>query len=849
MKLRSTALIVSFLAASGSSMLFAAPRTKNRRTASADSLTVTTLKDARPQLHAPAYTAQERQLVADQAYFLLSNTYVHRDLKIKEFGPSADAIARLKDIKAKASSMNDDEFHTAMQLIFRDLHDHHTNYIAPLPLACSYVISPMSFRDVVENNQLKLVFQRLTRIGEQVPGEHHNAKPLDELVAVNGIPLKGQGSKAGSFIKDLLANSMGANTSAELVYGLMTHTVRNLSELPVPADDTIVYTLQDSAGKTYDIHANYYAIVNEPNCVKAAKKQLSEDLPPRVRFVRGEENTVVRDYKRFAEPEVIAPFSDDPLSEVGGIQDVKVSQGSLTYLRLESFMPENASVESIVQRIKEELIARRDSSLGLLIDIRQNGGGAIKLAEELTQLFTPAVIQPMPVSLLPTQVNLDMFVKSNGGSQNGWSQDVTTAMRSGARLTSPRVLTTPSEANRFGQVWFKPVVVMTDAACYSACDLFAAAMQDHAAATIVSAYPTTGAGGANVMDARYFRAVFAGGNNPFKALPEGQGMRVSWRQTVRTGKNAGKLIEDRGVLSDVRIPYTRADLSEKTPSVNFLSASARELLKLVPSYKSSIKLASSVRMNNGDTAHWSEQVAGVSSIDVMLDGKLVKSFPVTSNSRGGNVDIVLDGIKGNWENKRFDVVGKVSGKTAFRVVRELFWRGEEIKVTGSFQDQFEGNTPKYVKTFVSQGSQDDRWQVANHMLRVGKGPKYNSSVVTEAFMPLDLSNVNGNAVFFFNAALQSEDGMDIFSIIQRDTETGEEKYFTTLDGVFDMKDQLMGFPIDSNKKHVEMVFVFESDENWNMIGPIVRVMGVQTEAQASRTQQLNPLFNIIHRDF
>ena len=818
MSLTKKTWIASLIASS--TTMFAAPHNLNGALATGGSLpTVVSLQQARSQLHAPAYTAQQRQLVADQAYFVISNLYVHHDLKIKDFGPSADAVSRLKDIKARAAGLKDDDFQNALQLVFRDLHDNHTNYGAPLPLACSYVISPMSFRDIVENGKVKIVFQHLTRITKDLPGDHQKAKPLDELIAIDGKPAK-------EFMQGIMADGMGATTPAQIVYGLMTHTIRPLAALPVPANDTITYTLQDSTGKAYDIKTNLYAIVNEPNCVAQTKKEMDDaNLPKRVRFLSGD-NTVVRDYKRFAEPEEIAPFDNDPLSEVAKIQDVDTGSGKLTYMQLASFMPTSSSVESIIQRVKEELVARRDSSMGIIIDVRQNGGGAIKLAEEMTQLFTPSSIQTMPVTLLPNDLNMKMFLNSNGGAQNGWTQDITDAIRAHAPLTKPRVLTTPSEANRLGQVWFKPVVVLTDAACYSACDLFAAAMQDHAAATIVGAHPSTGAGGANVMDVRSFRSVFSsmGNNNPFKALPQGQSMRVSWRQTVRVGKNKGALIEDRGVIPDVVINYTRADMDDKALSKVFVSGALAELKKLIPKYRSTIALGSTLRMNNGANAHWTEQVSGVESLDILSDGKLVKSVRATSAKQA--LDIALD-IKGNMESKRFDVVGKAGGKVAFRVVRELFWRGDELKVgNDDIKEDFSGAQMKYFKTFVAQGKPEDAWQTVQGVLRVGKGPKYNPSVVTEAFLPLDFSNTDLPAMFYFNTVMQTEDGMDIFSIMQRDTDTGEEKYLLTLDGTIDMKNQLMGFKIDTTKKHVEMVIEFESDENWNMAGPFVRALGI-----------------------
>lgn len=789
------------------------------------------LKDVRDQLHAETYTAEERQLVADQAYMFINNMYVHRELKIKDFGPSADAVSRLKDIRLKAKNLSDVEFHTAMQLIFRDLRDNHTNYIAPLPLRCSYVIAPMVFRDVVEDGQVKIIFERLARIAADVPGDIQNAKPLDELVAVDGMPIR-------EYMKnEILPNSMGANDSAQIVYGLMNHTIRSLSSLPVPAKDTITYTLKGSSGATYEIKTDLLAIVNEASCAEEAKKE-SARADRRIKFSNNE-NPTVKVWKKFAAPEEITPFDDNPLNEIAKIADLSTPAGKITFMKLFSFMPESSSIESLVHSVKVALVERRDQSDALIIDLRGNGGGAVKLAEELVQLFTPSVVEPMPVRMLPNDLNLNVFLRSNGGSHNGWTQDVEDALTAHAAFTKPRVLTTAREANRFGQVWFKPVIVLTDAACYSACDLFAAGMQDHGAATIIGTHPSTGAGGANVMEYRNFSAVFgaAGQANPFTPLPGSQAFRVSWRQTVRVGKNAGALIEDRGVIPDIVIHYTRDDLATGA-SKALMHSVRREVEKLLPRYKSSIKLASSVRIENGKAAKWSEEVKGVDTLDVMLAGKLVKSYKVSAS--GQNLDIQLDTV-GTWESKRFDLVGKQSGKIAFRVVREIFWRGEDVVVGSDNLIEDFTKELKYIKTFVAEGKAEDAWQTSEGTLRVGKGPKYHPSIVSEAFLPLDLTQTTDPVAFVFNLALESEDGMDTFNLIERNTETGEEKYIITLDGNYDMGRQFFGYPLNKEKKHVEMVLEFESDENWNMTGPVVRALGIAID-KSKRPDERNVNF-------
>ncbi len=109
-------------------------------------------------------------------------------------------------------------------------------------------------------------------------------------------------------------------------------------------------------------------------------------------------------------------------------------------------------------------------------------------------------------------------------------------------------LTDRDQADYFGQVYVKPVAVFTNAQCYSACDMFAAHMQDSGAAVIFGQDPRTGAGGANVVSYNDF--ILSVLPYEFPPLPAGQDMTVSWRQAIRSHDRDGQLIEEVGVEPD-----------------------------------------------------------------------------------------------------------------------------------------------------------------------------------------------------------------------------------------------------------------------------------------------------------
>lgn len=104
-------------------------------------------------------------------------------------------------------------------------------------------------------------------------------------------------------------------------------------------------------------------------------------------------------------------------------------------------------------------------------------------------------------------------------------------------------------------VYSKPVAILNDAKCYSACDVFSAAFQDLEIGPVFGMdpqrfyYPNiSGAGGAEVIGlTEYLSEVIP---SYFSQLPFGIDILFAWRQVVRIGAHDGELIEDIGVKSD-----------------------------------------------------------------------------------------------------------------------------------------------------------------------------------------------------------------------------------------------------------------------------------------------------------
>ena len=118
----------------------------------------------------------------------------------------------------------------------------------------------------------------------------------------------------------------------------------------------------------------------------------------------------------------------------------------------------------------------------------------------------------------------------------------------GATYSAGFPLTLDALGNGIGQVYYGPVVLITDALSYSATDIFAAGFQDNEVGKVLGTGGNTGAGGANFWSLDdLLRAQKKDPKSPFKTLPKGAEMIVAMRRSIRVGLRAGSPLEEFGV--------------------------------------------------------------------------------------------------------------------------------------------------------------------------------------------------------------------------------------------------------------------------------------------------------------
>ena len=305
---------------------------------------------------------------------------------------------------------------------------------------------------------------------------------------------------------------------------------------------------------------------------------------------------------------------------------VTVDGNDYGYVRIRTFSVSDADrfVREFI-RLVEQL-----PHSGLIIDVRGNGGGLILAGEQLLQTLTPRQITPTLFQWRNTPLNRRLVERHQFLSE--WRESMRLATQTGATYSRGFPITPIDKANEIGQIYHGPVVLITDALCYSTTDIFAAGFQDQEIGLVLGVDNNTGAGGANVWDHRLLRQLADGLESPFKELPSSVGMRVSIRRTLRVGKSYGMELEDLGVVPDVLYNMTRKDLLEG--NLDLISEAARHLQDL-PVYRLQVSWAGS---SDAATIEVAVESQGIDRVDFYQADRPLGSINVSDGMTNASLE-------------------------------------------------------------------------------------------------------------------------------------------------------------------------------------------------------------------
>jgi hypothetical protein len=597
-------------------------------------------------------TPADRLRIVEQALVLLEGFYVH--LPLKRAMHAVDPLQRLRLLKKRlAAYATDSRFHAEMIDIFTSVRDLHTNYLLPAPYAGVTAYLPFRVESCVEAGK------RIYIVGGVATGfTHPTFKPGVQIRYWNGVPI-------ARAVEAVAARHAGSNVDARLSRGLAGLTIRPLIIAPPPDEEWVIVGYRTPEGVDLELKFDWLAKglppgpsgVGDVGTATAMGDDLETTLVQEARRLLFAPHT---EAKRTALAAAADPLSlvqglDSTLPDVFAARTVTTAHGTFGHIRIWTFSADPDAF--VAEFIRLAGLLPQD---GLIVDVRDNGGGVIYAGEMLLQVLTPRRIETEPVQFLNTPLTLRLCEANSSGASgidlSPWLPSIQRSVETGAAFSSSVPLTPAARANAIGQRYCGPVVLITSARCYSTTDIFAAGFQDHGIGPVLGVDGNTGAGGANVWTHDLLSQLLTGPASPLKPLPKQAGMRVAIRRTLRVGRNAGTELEDLGVVPDQRHDLTRNDILAGNPD---LMEAAGALLAAGPSFTLSLQFAALP----GGGLRATVRHRGVDRLDLYVDDRPAKSEPVTTADQQTVLDLPFAGARGRVEAFRNGVLVAVRRET------------------------------------------------------------------------------------------------------------------------------------------------------------------------------------------
>lgn len=504
--------------------------------------------------------------VIEQAKIIFSQAYVHLTQKNALY--AANPLAQLNVILQELSEgeyagESELAFHQRIINVFNSVRDLHTMYQLPMPFKDKVTFLPFFVEQYHDGEEVKFIISKV--LGK-------SAAPFKEGVEIthwNGVPIN----------KAILSNGRryaGSNNEARFARGLDSLTFRPLAVMLPPEEDWVSIRYKDTKGRNFTRKFNWMVGSIHTGIWKNLE---NEQAISRLSYSSGYDylTELIHKAKMYFFAPTIAPKAASEVrnnvaprtgfleTSFPGHFKAKLENQGIGYVRIFSFNvsdPEAFALE--FRRIIESFDSDR-----IIVDIRNNGGGHIWASEYILQTLTNKRITPQnaqfinstlaesickihsPSSLIP---NLDL---------TAWYDTLKEIKNTGTAFSIAYPITPAKQLTRFRSRKKYQVVLITDALCYSASDIFAAGFQDEKIGKILGVHKNTGAGGANVWTHSLLYHLTKdenGFSQYFKPLQYGADMRVAVRRTLRNGSNGGIPLEDLGIVPDEIHHMTKDDL-------------------------------------------------------------------------------------------------------------------------------------------------------------------------------------------------------------------------------------------------------------------------------------------------
>jgi hypothetical protein len=564
-------------------------------------------------LTAPPISTDVGNTLVDISIELLNKLYVHLPLKRAMYAVNPIQRLRLlqRRVRDSARPVSERQFYNEMLSIFSQMRDLHTSFVLPEPFRSATAYLPFRLEACREDGQRKYVVSELMADAPHYPGFDRGA----EVTHWNGVAIE----------RAVAANAereSGSNLAARHAQGLASMTIRWLGQSLPPDEDWVDVTYRPASGRSTNAKVarfKWHVFIQKSGAqhevARASAKSMHLGMD-----ARGEVERQVRHFlfgtRRGAGPASrffgkVACLESTMPEVFPSSRNVDSPDGRFAYVRIATFNVENDTdfLDEFI-RITEQL-----SQDGLILDVRSNGGGLIHAGERLLQLLTPRAVEPCRFHFL-NSTRTEQITRRRAFTN--WNRSIAQAVETGAEYSQGLPLLPLAAYNDIGQKYQGPVVLITDALCYSTTDIFAAGFQDNGIGPILGIDENTGAGGANVWEYPLIAQLL----RRSEQLPRKASFRFAVRRVTRIGNASGLPLEDLGVIPDQVHQFTRADVLHR--NVDLIKRAARMLAALPKQRLTATRVdGTTVRIDS----------ANVDCVDAFLQGRPLSSHRIKRSTR------------------------------------------------------------------------------------------------------------------------------------------------------------------------------------------------------------------------
>ncbi|MCP5049435.1 MAG: hypothetical protein GY940_19855 [bacterium] len=527
-----------------------------------------------------------RKAAIEEAITLLEGVYVH--LPQKKNKTAVDPIPKLKKLRFSSTRKNDDgtlqmsdsEFYGKMHDIFVEIGDLHTNFFFPTPYKNKVSFLPFLIEEYYDQNdggKKKYMVSKVLK-GFKMKKKAPLFKKGVIITDWRGVPIDEAITNRAKTIAD-------SNEAARDARVLERMTIRPLRTSKPPEEKWVEITYKEENSQKLHTQKFHWHVATylQPEGSMVDSKADTEKVKALAAVGLDTETEIAR----IAKKELFLKGSASNGNQNNGFQGIqktpsKVMPGIFAYgkyeknggetygyIRIYSFDVDDSDqfLNEFTRIVKDEPQSQPIS--GLIIDVRGNGGGLIHAAEDLLQLIATwkggGDIERTLFDFIATPLTLELCEKSKSLERWGWKFANRLEAGYTYSLAFPLKETTknPKTNNTGNSVYDGPIVLITDALCYSATEIFIAGFKDNKLGTILALHSNTGGGGGNVWSQDTLN--FFLGRQLHRAYSEDLNsdwdFSVAIRRAARDGSGPqGMFIEGLGIGNQNPYKMTKDDL-------------------------------------------------------------------------------------------------------------------------------------------------------------------------------------------------------------------------------------------------------------------------------------------------